>query len=466
MLAVLFCGVLLAALDIAITGPALPAFREAFALAPRSAAWVFNVFVLFNLVGVPLTTRWADRVGRRTVFAASVATFGAGALVVALAPSFSVVLAGRAVQGAAASGIFPAASAMVGDTVPADRRGRALGILGAVYGLAFLIGPALAGVVLGVAHWRWLYGLVVPFTVLVAAVAWRMLPPTQAARPETVDGRGIVTLGLTLAALAYGVNQVDAVAPLRSLLQLDVGGLIVAAGVGAVLFVRFERRAVDPLLRLDLFRNRQIVLASLLGIGAGIAEATFIFFSDLAVAAFAVPKSTASYMLMPLVAAVAFGAPVAGRVLDRVGSRAIALSGMGLLTLGLAAIALRPAARIVFYGGSVTLGLGLACLLGSALSYILLQEAQEAERTVVQGLNTMALGVGQLLGGALIGAVAASAPGVTGYAQAFGVVAVVGACGTALALGLRKRAATQDQPDGPHEKTNAERRRKDQNQRA
>ena len=441
ILAVLFCGVLLAALDIAITGPALPALREAFDLVPRTAAWVFNVFVLFNLVGVPLTTRWADRLGRRVVFAASVATFGAGALVVALAPSFEVLLAGRAVQGAAASGIFPAASAMVGDTVSTDRRGRALGILGAVYGLAFLIGPALAGVVLGVADWRWLYGGVVPFTVLVAVVAWQMLPRTHAARPDRIDGAGIAVLGGTLAALAYGVNQIDATAPLASLLTLEVGGLIGLAVVGALLFVRVERRAADPLLRIDLFQNRQIVIASLLGVVAGIAEATFIFFSDLAVAAFAVPKSTASYMLMPLVAAVAFGAPVAGRVLDRVGSRAIALSGMGLLTLGLAAIAVRPASAVVFYGGSVTLGLGLACLLGSALNYILLKEAREAERTVVQGLNTMALGVGQLMGGALIGAVAASAPGMAGYATAFGVVAVVGACGAVLALGLRSRAA-------------------------
>lgn len=441
VLAVLFFGVLLAALDLAITGPALPALRETFDLAPRSAAWVFNVFVLFNLVGVPLTTRWADRVGRRTVFTAALATFGTASLFVAMAPSFPLLLAGRAVQGAAASGIFPAATAMVGDTVPVERRGRALGILGAVYGIAFLVGPALAGVVLGVADWRWLYGLLAPVAGIVGGVAWGVLPPTQAARPERIDWAGIATLGVTLAAVAYGVNQIEASRPIGSLFRMDVGGLLVVSVLGGILFVRVERHAPDPLLRLGLFQNRQIVLASLLGVGAGVAEATFIFLSDLAVVAFAVPKSTASYMLMPLVAAVGLGSPVAGRVLDRVGSRAVALVGMVLVALGGAAIAVRPAVRTVFYGGSVTLGLGLACLLGSALNYILLQEAREAERTVVQGLNTMALGIGQLLGGALIGAVAASAPGVAGYAQAFGVVAGIGACGIVLALGLRKRAA-------------------------
>jgi len=449
VLAVLFVGVLLAAIDLAITGPALPAFRDAFDLQPRTASWVFNVFVLFNLMGVPLTTRWADRVGRRTVFAAALAGFGAGALVVALAPTFRVLLAGRAVQGLAASGIFPAASAVVGDAFPSSRRGRALGVLGAVYGVAFLIGPALAGVLLGTASWRWLYAALVPAAWGVAGIARVVLPAAEALRPGRIDVRGIATLGGTLAALAYAVNQVDATQPLQSLLRLDVGGLLVGAGAGGVLFVRAERVAADPLLRLGLFRNRQIVIASLLAIAAGIAEATFIFFADLAVAAFDVPKSTASYMLMPLVAAVAFGSPVAGRVLDRVGARAVATTGMGLLAAGLGAIAWQPGTAAVFYGGSVALGLGLACLLGSTLSYVLLQEAREAERTVVQGLNTMALGVGQLLGGALIGAVAASAPGAAGYAQAFGLVALVGVGGGLLALGLRRTTGEAEAVQGP-----------------
>jgi MFS family permease len=435
---VLFCGVLLAALDLAVTGPVLPALRDAFDLVPRDAAWVFNVFVLFNLVGVPLTTRWADRIGRRTVFAAAVAVFGSGALVVALAPSFEVVLAGRAVQGAAASGIFPAASAVVGDTYPVERRGRALGVLGAVYGVAFLIGPALAGVLLGTAGWRWVYVLLVPLAAVVAAVAWRVLPATRAPEPGRIDWAGIAALGVTLAALAWAVNQVDAARPWASLASWGGGGGVVVSVLGAAAFVQAERRAADPLLRLDLFRNRQVVLAALLGVTAGVVEATFIFFSDLAVAAFAVEKSTASFMLMPLVAAVAVGSPLAGRLLDRVGSRAVILGGTALQTGGLLAIAAMPASRAAFYGGSVAIGLGLAVLLGSALSYILLEESKAEERTVVQGLNTLSLGVGQLVGGALIGAVAASATGAAGgYATAFGVVAAAAGMGMVLALGLK-----------------------------
>lgn len=446
VLAVLFCGVLLAAVDLAVTGPVLPALREAFDLAPRDAAWVFNVFVLFNLVGVPLTTRWADRIGRRTVFSTAVAGFGVGALLVALAPTFEMLLAGRAVQGAAASGIFPAASAMVGDVFSSERRGRALGLLGAVYGVAFLIGPALAGVLLGVASWRWLYVLLVPLAALVAVIAGRLLPSTGGADTGPIDRWGLVSLGATLAAVAVAVNGVDAGTPLRSLLSVDTGGLLLIAVGGAVAFVRAERRAPNPLLRLGLFRNRQVVIAALLGVVAGVVEATFIFFSDLAVAAFSVDSSTASFMLLPLVGAVAVGSPAMGRLLDRVGSRAVILAGTALQTAGLALIVALPASRAAFYGGSVAIGLGLAALLGSALSYILLEESTAEERTVVQGLNTLSLGVGQLLGGAVIGAVAASASGPAGgYGPAFAVVAVVSGLGLVLATALRGRPS----PD-PH----------------
>jgi len=454
VLAVLFCGVLLAAIDLAVTGPVLPALREAFDLAPRDAAWVFNVFVLCNLVGVPLTTRWADRLGRRTVFTAAVAGFGSGALVVALAPTFEVLLAGRALQGAAASGIFPAASAMVGDTFPRERRGRALGILGAVYGIAFLIGPALAGLLLGAASWRWVYLVLLPVAVAVGIASWRFLPPTEAAESGPADRIGIACLGATLAAFAVAVNGIDAAHPIRSLRAVDTGGLLGIGLLGALAFVWAERRAPNPLLRLGLFRNRQVVLAALLGVVAGVVEATFIFFSDLAVAAFSVDSSTASFMLLPLVAAVAVGSPAMGRLLDRVGSRAVILAGTTLQLAGLAAIVAWPTSRVAFYGGSVTLGLGLAALLGSALSYILLSESKAEERTVVQGLNTLSLGIGQLLGGAFIGAVAASSTGPAGgYGTAFTIVAVIASVGILLGAGLKGHGTPTDDPPAARAET-------------
>ena len=194
LLGVLFLGTLLAALDIALVGPALPALREAFALGERAVSWVFTAFVLANLAGLPVMAALSDRAGRRTVYLADVALFAVGTVVVVLAPSFEVLLAGRVVQGLGASGIFPVASAVVGDTFPPEKRGRAVGLLGAVFGVAFLVGPALGGIVLAFASWRWLFALTLPLAALVFVLSARTIPDTRAETPRPVDRAGIALL--------------------------------------------------------------------------------------------------------------------------------------------------------------------------------------------------------------------------------------------------------------------------------
>lgn len=439
VLPILFLGVLMAALDIAIVGPALPAIRETFDVDERSIAWVFNTFVLFNLIGLGLMAKLSDVFGRRLVYTVDVLIFGAGSLVVALSPSFEVLLVGRAMQGIAASGIFPVASAVIGDTFAPERRGRMLGILGSVYGVAFIIGPIIAGILLQVG-WPWLFGINIPLAVLIAVLGYRKLPATRRPGAKQLDWTGIGVLAVMLGSLAYGINQVDTTAFIASVSSLAVWPFLLVALVLLPVFIWNERRAADPLLRLSLFQNRQVVLAALLAGGAGMTEAAFIFFPALAVAAFGVTKSTASFMLLPLVFAVAIGSPLAGRVLDRVGSRAIVLIGSTCLAIGLALVGLFPAEKMVFYGGSVFIGFGLAALLGSALSYILLNEARAEERTVAQGISTLAISIGQLMGGALIGAVAASGDeAVAGYAGAFLTISAIALVLTLLALGLKKR---------------------------
>jgi len=447
ILLVLFLGVLMAALDLAIVGPALRPIRETFGLTARSGSWVLNVFVLSNLVGVPILSRLADRIGRRTIYTIALLAFGTGSFVVATAPTFKVLLAGRAMQGLAASGIFPAASAVVGDVFPVERRGRALGVLGAVYGIAFLIGPGLAGALLAAASWHWLYALNVPLAAGIAVAAWRTLPSTPQAEGGAVDVPGVLTLGCGLAALAVGVNRIDAARVLDSVLSLHVGPYLLASVAMIAGFVAVERRVQNPLLRLGLFSHRAVGIAAVLAIGAGLAEASFIFFPEFAAASFGVSSSTASFMLLPLVGAVAVGSPIAGRLLDRVGVRWIVTTSSAGFALGLGLIAWVPGDAAMFYTGSVLLGLGLAGLLGSSLSYILLNAARETERTVAQGVITLFLGIGQLVGGAMIGAVAVSAgsdgAGTDGYAAAFGVVALIGVLCGVLGLLLPRRESVK-----------------------
>jgi len=442
LLVVLFVGVLMGALDIAIVGPALPAVRDSFGLDERAISWVFTAYVLASVVGTPLMAKLSDRFGRRAVYVLDVALFATGSLVVALSPSFAVLLAGRAIQGFGAGGIFPVASAVIGDTFPVEKRGSALGLIGAVFGVAFLIGPVLGGVILALLGWHWLFLVNLPIAAGLIAASLRLLPSTRPAVRRPFDWAGMGVLAALLTALAVGISQLDAQDFLASLTSLPVWGSLLLAVVLIPVFAMVERRAADPVLHLNLFANRQMNLADLFAAGAGFAEAAVVFVPSLLVAAFAVSEYTASFMLLPIVLIMAFGSPIAGRMLDRAGSRVVIMSGTTLLTIGMAAVGLLPVALIPFYVAAAFVGLGLSALLGAPLRYIVLNEAPLAERTAAQGALSLFTRIGQSLGAPLIGAVATSrGGGVNGYQDAFLLVGAISLLLVIATFGLKRHTA-------------------------
>jgi EmrB/QacA subfamily drug resistance transporter len=441
MLGLLFLGVLMAALDIAIVGPALPAIRTAFGVTERATAWVFTIYVLLNLVGTPLMAKLSDSFGRRSIYVLDVALFAAGSLLVAIAPSFGVLLLGRAIQGLGAGGIFPVASAVIGDTFPPEKRGGALGLIGAVFGIAFLIGPIIGGLLLMVG-WQWLFLVNLPLAALVIALSLRLLPSTRPPEQRRFDWAGMLVLSAMLAALAYGLNQIDTARATQSLLSLNVWPFLLLAAVLVPALWRTERTAADPILRTSLFTRRQIALTAALAAGAGLAEAAIVFVPELVVAAFKVSESRASFMLLPIVLAMAVGSPASGRVLDRAGSRVVVLAGSGLVALGTLLLSMFATSLVMFYVSTVLFGLGLAVLLGAALRYIMLNEAPASERASAQAILTIFTSVGQLVGGALAGAIAGSrGGGVGGYTASFLIIGLVMVVLTLAALGLKGRAA-------------------------
>lgn len=430
----------MAALDIAIVGPALPSIQKSFSVDDRAVAWIFAIYVLFNLIGTPLMAKLSDVYGRRPIYILDVALFASGSLMVALSPTFATLLIGRSVQGLGAGGIFPVASAVIGDTFPAHRRGSALGLIGAVFGLAFIIGPILGGVLL-MFGWPWLFVVNLPIAALVIAMSLRLLPAARPRHRRALDWTGMAALGALLASLAYGLNRVDTAHFLASLTSPGVWPFLLAALVLLPLFWRIERSAMDPVLRLDLFDSRQVILASVLSAGAGLSESALVFVPALVVTAFAVTSSTASFMLVPVVLAMAVGAPLAGRMLDQFGSRVVVLTGTGLLAAGMISLSIFATRLALFYLAAALIGLGLSSLQGAPLRYIMLNETPSSDRAAAQGAITLFTGVGRLMGGVMVGAVAASqGSGVGGYEAAYLFIGATALLLTFLATGLKSRA--------------------------
>jgi MFS family permease len=407
MLATLFAGVLLGALDIAIVGPALPAIQAAFGVDGRALAWVFNLYILVSLVAAPLLAKLSDVAGRRNVYVACVLLFGLGSLLVAMAGSFPALLLGRAVQALGAGGLFPVASAVIADTVEPEKRGRALGLIGAVFGVAFVIGPVLGGVLLPFG-WPWLFLVNLPLVIVVGVVSWRTLPARTSAGPMNFDWLGAALLAGMLTALALGLSRLQLAPALAGSAWSDGKTFLVVAFVLAPVFWWREQRADDAIFHPELLASRQLRITGAIAVAAGVVEAGMVFLPSLAVQAFQVSAATASFMMLPLVATLLVGAPTAGRLLDRIGSRPVIQTGLALTVAGLFSFALPPLSHWSFYLAGACTGLGLSCLLGAPLRFIVLQEAGAGRRGAGQGLLTLFLGTGRITGAALIGGVAAA----------------------------------------------------------
>jgi len=443
-LAVLFVGVLLAALDIAIVGPALPAIQVTFAVSPRWLPAVFSVYVLFYLVGTPLLAKRSDRYGRRRVFLESLAVFAAGSLLVAAAWSFPVLLLGRAIQAFGAGGLLPVAAAVIAETVPLERRGRTLGLIGAVFGVAFLLGPLLGGLLLG-SSWRWLFVINVPVAFVLMGAAMRVLPRSASRVSGPFDALGSAVLAVVLAAIVVGIGQIDTNAPGASLQSLRVWPCLVLIALGVPLLWTVERRAADPVLPPALLRSPQLRVVGVIAIAVGAAEAGMVFLPAMAVLNFGIDEKSASLTMLPLVLTLAVGAPLAGWLLDHIGARRVVQLGLSLTVAGLLLFGLLPLDWPNFYLSGALVGFGMSALLGAPLRYIALHEAGEERRGAGQGLLTLCVSVGQLVGAAIIGGVVGSAShALQGYRHSLLAVAV--ACALALVLSAALRGRVTREP--------------------
>jgi EmrB/QacA subfamily drug resistance transporter len=420
ILAVLFIGVLMGALDISIVGPAIPAIEKTMRTDKQQISWIFSIYILANLTGISLMARLSDLYGRRKIYIIALSIFSLGSFVVAISHNLNILLAGRAIQGFGASGIFPVASAVVGDIFPPEKRGRALGMIGAVFGIAFILGPVIAGVILKFFIWNDLFFLNLPIAILLIYLSSRLLPNEPVSKVTVFDWKGILLMAILLASFAFGINGIRADEFMESLLSLRVIPYLALSLISLITLITVEKNSTAPVVNPRLFLVRQIRLTGLIAIGTGIFQASFVFLPSMAISSFGVTTAAASFMLLPVVFATAIGSPVSGRLLDRFGSRLLVFSGLLMAAAGFMAISLSDGQKIIYYIGGIFLGFGFSILSGSALRYIMLNEVSGGERASTQGIITIFVSIGQILGSAVIGALLASySPAGNGYKTVF-----------------------------------------------
>jgi EmrB/QacA subfamily drug resistance transporter len=424
ILILLFTGVLMGALDISIVGPAIPSIEKTINMADRDVSWIFSIYVLCNLVGISLMARLSDFFGRRLIYMIAIAVFGIGSLIVAFSHEMTPLLIGRAIQGFGSSGIFPVASAVIGDVFPIEKRGRALGLIGAVFGIAFILGPFIAGFMLVYFDWNALFLINIPIAILLMIFSFFLLPGRTLPEKPKIDWDGMIIFAIILTSFTIGVNNIRTDMVLESLGSWSVLPFVMLVVILTPVLLMMEVREHDPVLNVRLFNSTQIRLVGFIAFGLGLFQSNIVFLPKLAVDIFGVEPSKASFMLIPVVLMTAFGSPLTGRLIDKIGSRIIIISGLFITAVGLYLLSLLTRDLLLFYISEGLLGLGLS--MRASLNYIMLNEVPAKERASTQGILVIFISIGQLTGAAFTGALSATTPGKPdGFGYAFIAMAVL-----------------------------------------
>ncbi|WP_297491527.1 MFS transporter [Thermococcus sp.] len=393
----------------AMLTPALPTIQREFAINPNDVSWILTIYLLVGTVSVALFGKLGDMYGKKKMFLIALAFYTTGVSLNGFAPSFQWLLVTRAVQGFGMA-IFPLAFALVREEFPPEMVPQVQGMISAMFAVGMVIALPLGAWVTQNWGWRWTYHSAAPFAVLMFLLAWKVLRESRYINPGKVDWIGAVLLTVAVVPALVAVTR----APNVGWTAKETLALFAVALFGTVLLGVWERKVENPIIPLGIItaKNPAIVNIGITFAAFGISmmsQANTYIFQMKPPFGFGKTILQSGILMTPMALVMLIVAPIAGKIMPKVGAKPVALTGALTAAVGLGILSkyapqLPPTHLWAFVGLITTVGTGIT-LMNISLINVLVFSVPPRVMGVATGANSLFRNFGSTWGPAIAGTI-------------------------------------------------------------
>ena len=411
IMAVYLLGIFMGAIDTGIVTPARTVIQSGLGVDATTGIWMITIYTLAYAASIPVIGKLADKYGRKYIYLFSIFMFGLGSLLCGLSQnfgSFEMLLIARVIQAIGGGGILPVATAEFGTTFPKEKRGMALGLVGGVYGIANIFGSSAGSAILdifGKNNWQFIFYINVPITIFILIAGFTTLPNTREVNVKKIDIWGIVTLVSMILSLLYGLKKIDFFDFTNTVTSTKVFPFFILFFVLLPFFILAEKKAEDPVINLNYFKNPRIVITLLISIITGIVMMGMIFVPQFSENALKIASGSGGYFVIILGVFAGVGAPISGKLIDKYGVKVVLGFGFLCAIAGSLFLIFVTIEHPSFFTVAICLvmtGLGIGFTMGTPLNYMMLDNTDEKEASSAMAAVSLVRSIGTAIAPAIM----------------------------------------------------------------